>query len=159
MSTYAHERQNGYIHADLDTFFNVWTSHALRRKLASRMDIVCDSDAGSHERVILDHSELCNVAIAVDFDIVADLAAVVDCCRIPDVKSIAYRIFFSDNDVVASGKAIADNRATVDNCARTNTSIVTDAKCVVGYFSSGAVAKNRAAVDTYTFTKDYVRKN
>ena len=105
VSAYPHKWQDGHIDADLHPLFDMRPSHTLARLLAARMNVVCDGNARSHESIVLDNSELSDVAVAVDLDVVADLAAVVYGGAVPHVEVVTDLVLFAYGYVMAGGEA------------------------------------------------------
>ena len=79
--------------------------------------VVGNGDTGSQEGVVFDGGELGHVDVAVDLDVVADAAAVVNDRVTPDADVVADDGLFADDDVVAGLQAATDGRTDVDDGA------------------------------------------
>jgi hypothetical protein len=114
--------KNGAINAYLSSLVNTRASHTLKGIRTTWMNIISQCYSRSQKSTILYNSELSNIDFAVDLNIVANFATVVNDRTIPDPEVISYIIFFSD-DYVMTGFQIAANAATtIDNTTFTNVS-------------------------------------
>lgn len=110
------------------------------------MNIIRDSNAWSHERIVLNHGELRHIAVTVNLNVIADLAAIVDRRAVPDVEVVPYLVLFADRNIVAAGKAAADDRSTIDHSAVADARAITDLERVIGDLSARAIAELYAFV-------------
>src|SRR5690606_2872299 len=102
--------------------------------------VIGNGDAGSQEGIVLDRGELGHVDVAVNLDVAADAAAVVNDRVAPDAHVVADDVLLADDHVVARLQAATDGRAGVDDRTGANIGSGSDAYRAVGDGAARGIA-------------------
>lgn len=101
-------RKNSSTDTDLSAGSNNGSSHHRSGRFDAGIEVVRNRDAWSQKRSGTNGCELRNVTVAVDLDVVGNVAPVVDDAVAPDRYVVAKDALFSDDDVVACGEIVTD---------------------------------------------------
>ena len=156
MSAYAHEWKDGDVYTNLHTLFNVWPPHTFTRELTAWVNVIGNSNSGSHESIVLNHGELRNIAVTVNLDVIADLDTVVYRGAVPDVEIVADHALFTNSDVVTGSQSIADRGPAVDDTAKAYARIITNPERVILDLSTGHITKLDAIIYRRVYTQYYL---
>lgn len=115
--------QDTAIHADLSSPLDYRSPHALKGVRASGMNIVRKPYPRPNENVVLNYGELRNIHVAMNLDIVAYRAAIVDDGVAPDPKIVPYSVLLPDEHIVPRLQIGADAAAGIDHAAASNTGV------------------------------------
>ena len=107
---------------------------------ADRMAIVGDRHAWREEGIVLDDSELRDVDVAMDSNVVANHAAVVDRRVVPDAEVIADGVLLSNHRAMSGLQMMTDARPGVDHAERPNDRMRPEMQGEVGDRPAGLLA-------------------
>src|SRR3990172_826612 len=111
------EWEEGDVGPNLGAPLDGGAPHALRGKPAPGVRVVCHSNPGSQEDIVINLRILGYVDLAMDLDIVSDAASIVHDGVAPDTEIVAYSVLLPDDDVVAGFQMVTNGGAGVDNSA------------------------------------------
>lgn len=107
---------DAYLSAPLDT----GSLHALQGVRATRVNIIGDVGTRADKNIVFNDSELANIDMMMDLDIVADGTSVINGRVAPDTEIVSDDVFLSNDYVMACLKTVPDTAAGVDDAAGAN---------------------------------------
>ena len=146
------KRKQGGINADLSASLDCGAAHALSRVFTARMDVIGNSNARGHENFVFNGRKLRDIAVAVNFDAISDLAAIVHNGIRPDGEMLSDEVFLADHHIMARCQIMSNGCAFIDGCATADLRIVANDKSAFTDFPARGIREEHLLIHQGIFS-------